>query len=157
MVVVRIATALALLALLGCDARRVDATPESTVRELTERLRELHGDKDSASAAFELLSSATKESLTIRARRYGAASGKNIAPAAMLAPASYLERWPAHEMNTTIVGAHAMVELRGRTADERAEVRCVYEDGGWRVVIDLPLLPDVRVSPREDGPEEVRR
>lgn len=153
----RLGLPLAIFATAGCDARRVDATPESAVRELTERLRALHGDRASSTAVYELLSAATKESLQARSRRYGAASGKNIAPAAMLAPASYLERWSTREMSTKIVGAHALVELRGRTADERAEVRCVYEDGGWRVVIDLPPLPEVRVSPREDGPEEVRR
>jgi hypothetical protein len=152
------ALSLALVAcLVACDARRVDLTPESVVRELLERLKSLHGDKASAAAVFELLSASTRENLQTRSQRYGAASGKNIAPAAMLAPASYLERWHFRELRTKIVGAHALVEVLGFTPDQRAEIPCVYEDGGWRVVIALPPLPEVRVSPREDGPEEVRR
>jgi hypothetical protein len=154
----RIAVAALALALgAGCEARRPDATPEGTVRELVERLRGLHGDPASATAVFELLSRETRDNLETRARRYGAASGKNIDPAAMLAPSSLVERWSGREFRATIVGGHALVEVRGLLAEQRAEVRCVREGEAWRVVVDLPPLPEVRVSPREDGPEEVRR
>lgn len=140
----------------GCEARRPDATPEGAVREVVERLRAAHGEPASANAAYELLSRATRENLETRAKRYGAASGKNISPAAMLAPSSLVERWPGREYRSQIVGTHALVEVRGLLPEERAQVRCVWEDGGWRVHIDLPPLAEVRTNPREDGPQEVR-
>jgi hypothetical protein len=140
----------------GCESRRPDATPEGAVREVVERLRQVHGDPASAHAVYELLSRATRENLESRARRYGAASGKNIAPAAMLAPSSLVERWAGREYRARIVGIHALVEVRGLLPDERAEVWCVHEEGAWRVIIDLPPLPEVRTSPREDRPQEVK-
>jgi hypothetical protein len=155
------ARALAALALLvattACEGRRPDAKPEGAVREVIERLRAAHGQPHSAVAAYELLSKATRENLEARARRYGAASGKNISPAAMLAPSSLVERWVGREYRAQIVGAHALVEVRGLLPEERTTIRCVWEDGGWRVVIDLPPLPEVLSNPREDGPQEIRR
>jgi hypothetical protein len=145
------------LAAAGCEARRPDATPEGAVREVVERLRAAHGSPASANAAYELLSHATRENLEARARRYGAASGKNISPAAMLAPSSLVERWAGREYRTRIVGTHALVEVRGLLPEERAELRCVWEDGGWRVHVELPPLPEVQTNPREDGPQEVRQ
>lgn len=139
----------------SCDGRRYDATPEAAVRELCERLGRMSGDPTTSRAVFDMLSKSTQENLEARARRYGAASGKNIAPAAMLAPSSLVEQWGARELHATIVGTHALVEVRGLHADQRTEIRCVYEEGGWRVVIDLPPLPEVRQSPREEGPQEV--
>lgn len=143
------------LAVSACEARRQDATPEGAVRELCDRLDRMSGDPTTSAAVFEMLSKSTRENLEARARRYGAASGKNIAPAAMLAPSSLVERWRARELRSTIVGAHALVEVQGLAEGQRTEIRCVYEEGGWRVVVDLPPLPEVRQSPREEGPQEV--
>ena len=127
------------------------------MRELCERLARMSGDPTTSRAVFDMLSKGTQENLEARARRYGAASGKNIAPAAMLAPSSLVEQWSARELHATIVGTHALVEVRGLHAEQRTEIRCVYEEGGWRVVVELPPLPDVRQSPREEGPQEVSR
>ncbi len=159
MIMQRLARAVAVMAacasLAACDARRHDATPEAAVRELIDRLGRMSGDPTTSRAVFDMLSATTRANLEARARRYGAASGKNIAPAAMLAPSSLVEQWGARELHATILGIHALVEVRGLHPEQRTEIRCVYEEGGWRVVVDLPPLPEVKQSPREEGPQEV--
>lgn len=154
-VALALAALVAVSALPGCDARRHDSTPEAAVRELCDRLARMSGDPKTSRAVFDMLSKSTQENLEARARRYGAASGKNIAPAAMLAPSSLVEQWGARELRATIVGTHALVEVKGLQEGQRTDIRCVYEDGGWRVVVDLPPLPEVKQSPREEGPQQV--
>ena len=144
-----------MLTVSACNARRQDATPEGAVRELCDRLSHMSGDPTTSRAVFDLLSKSTRENLEARAHRYGAASGKNIAPAAMLAPSSLVEQWSARELHATIVGTNALVEVHGLRPDQHTEIRCVYEDGGWRVIVDLPPLPEVKQSPREEGAQQV--
>lgn len=138
------------LFLLGaCSRRAVDATPEGAVRELVERLGRASGDPLAAKAAFDLLSKSTQENLVERALRYGAASGKHIAPEAMIAPASFVQRFSARDLRSEIVGSHARVHVIGLLPGQEADVLCVFEDGGWRVNIDLPPLAPLDVRPRE--------
>lgn len=134
----------------GCSRKAPNATPEGAVRELTLALRQLDGDPEHARAAFQLLSKATQDNLVQRADRYGAASGKRIAPELMIAPASFLERFEARELGATITGKYAVVRAAGLLDQERAEIPCVYEDGAWRVHIELPPLPPALVRPRDE-------
>ena len=143
------------MSLAACDARRYDSTPESAVRELCDRLTRMSGDPTTSRAVFDMLSKSTRDNLETRAKRYSAASGKNIAPAAMLAPSSLVERWTARDFAAKIVGTRALVEVKGLLPEQHTTVRCIYEEGGWRVVVELPALPEVKQSPREEGPQEV--
>ena len=68
----------------------------------------------------------------------------------MIAPASFIERFEAHELRAEIVGAHARVVAVGMLPGERAEIPCVYEDGGWRVQLELPPLQAVELRPRDE-------
>ncbi len=139
----------ALVALAGCGRKPPNATPEGAVRELVERIRRTGTDAVSAKAAYDLLAKSSQANLNARAERYSAASGKHIAPEAMIAPASFVERFEARELSAEIVGSHARVTAAGLLPGERAEIPCVYEDGGWRVQIDLPALPPVEIQPRD--------
>lgn len=138
------------LGLVGCGRKPPNATPEGAVREFVHRVKLSDGDPASAKAAYDLLSKATQQNLNARAERYSAASGKHIAPEAMIAPSSYVERFEAHELHAEIVGAHARVHAEGLLPGERADVPCVFEEGGWRVQIELPPLPPVDVQPRDE-------
>jgi len=151
----RLATIAMMMALAACDARRYDSTPEAAVRELSDRLSRMSGDPATSRAVFDMLSKSTRDNLETRAKRYGAASGKNIAPAAMLAPSSLVEQWSARDFSAKIVGTRALVDVKGLLPEQHTTIRCIYEEGGWRVVVDLPALPEVKQSPREDGPQEV--
>ncbi|MBL9024720.1 MAG: hypothetical protein JNL21_21165 [Myxococcales bacterium] len=146
----RWALLLGLGALAACSRPRPDATPEGAVRELTIHLgRYSDGDPTEAKAAFGLLSKEARSELEKRAERYSAASGKRIAPELMIAPASFVSRFEARELSSRIQGPYAVVAAVGLLAEERAEIPCVYEEGGWRVHLVLPPLSPVRVLKRD--------
>ncbi len=152
-------TALALalsVALGGCRPKQPNETPEGAVRELVEQLKGLDGTERSAKAAFELLSGETKKNLELRAQRYSNASGKHIEPEMMLAPASFILRFNPRELVSEIKGGYAIVRARGLLREESADIRCVYESGGWRVDVQLPPLSPVVIRAR-DGEPPVQR
>lgn len=136
----------------GCEREAPNRTPEGAVRELVERLRVFHGDEEGSRAVFELLSQATRDNLAERASRYGAASGKQIEAEAMLVPSRFLLRFEPHDMTVQIVGAHALVDVVGLEPADRARVACVYEEGLWRVHVQLPELPPVVQRPDAEAP-----
>jgi hypothetical protein len=143
---------LAALALAGCGRRVPNATPEGAVRELVERMDRVRGDPADAKAAFELLSKRAQANLASRAQRYSAASGKTIAPEAMIVPSRFLLRFQPERYTARIIGAHAMVDVVGLVGGERAQIPCVLEDEVWRVDLPLPALPPVQMRPGSGQP-----
>lgn len=145
-----VACACMALVQLGCSRRPANTTPDGAVRELIERMRVLHGDPTDAKAAFEMLSRRARDNLATRAQRYSAATGKAIAPEAMIAPSRFLLRFEPQRYVAQIVGVHALVEVAGLLPEDRAQVPCVYEDAAWRVDLTLPSLAPVQKRPGND-------
>jgi hypothetical protein len=135
------------LTLAGCGRRPANATPDGAVRELVERLRHVHGDAADARAAYELLSKRTQSNLSARAQRYSAASGKMIAPEAMLAPSRFLVRFEPQRYVPKIAGAYALVDITGLLEGDHAQIACVFEDDVWHVELALPPLAPVQLRP----------
>lgn len=135
------------LASAGCSRRPPNATPDGAVREVVERFGRLQGDPGDAAAIYELLSRRGKENLAARAQRYSAATGKTIAPEAMIAPSRFQLRFEPHRYVAQVAGVHALVEVVGLLPGERAQIPCVYEDAAWRVDLTLPPLPPVQKRP----------
>ena len=135
------------LTLAGCGRRPANATPDGAVRELVERLRRVHGDAADARAAYELLSKRTQANLSARAQRYSAASGKMIAPEAMLAPSRFLVRFEPQRYVPKIAGAYALVDITGLLEGDHAQIACVFEDDVWHVELALPPLAPVQLRP----------
>jgi len=131
----------------GCAPRPANATPEGAVREFIDRMRIVGTDPAAAKAVFAVLSKRTRQNLAERAQRYSAASGKTIAPEAMIVPSRFTLRFEPQRMTSTVVGSHALVEVIGLNAEERAKLTCAFEDDGWRVELELPPLPAVQVRP----------
>jgi hypothetical protein len=140
-----------LLVLSACGQRKPNATPEGAVREVVERMRRVQGDPQAAKTVFELLSKRAQDNLTARAQRYGAASGRAIAPEAMLVPARFALRFEPQRYTPRISGPSAVVEVAGLDPSDAAIVPCVLEQGGWRVDLALPPLPVVQVRPGGDS------
>lgn len=147
-----IAALLIALTLAGCGRRLPNATPDGAVRELVERLRRVHGDAADARAAYELLSKRTQSNLGARAQRYSAASGKMIAPEAMLAPSRFLIRFEPQRYAAKIAGAYALVDVIGLLEGDHAQISCVFEEEAWRVELALPPLAPVQLRPGS-GPD----
>lgn len=113
------------------------------MRELYDRLLAHRGATGEAKAAYELLSKRARKNLEERAERYGAATGKTIAPEQMIAPAHFVPRFEPSRTTAEIRKPHALVVVYGATEGEVARVPCVFEETGWRVDVLLPPLPPV--------------
>jgi len=135
--------------LAGCAKEQPNATPEGAVQEFIELMSSFHGNPSEAQSLFLMLSERAKSSLRARAERYGAASGKTIAPSAMIVPARLAPRFRAQGYSSEVVGRHALVEIAGTQPHERAQIPCVYEGDGWRIDLVLPDLPPL--PKRGDG------
>jgi len=133
----------------GCGRRAPNATPEGAVREFVERMRRVQGDPADAKAAFEMLSGAARANLKTRAERYSAASGKTIAPEAMIVPSLFLLRFEPQRYRAKISGTYALVEAQGLLPEERAQVPCVFEEERWRLDLPMPPLAPIQSRPRD--------
>jgi hypothetical protein len=135
------------LCVAACSRKPSTATPDGSVRELVDRMRRLHGDPADAKAVYALLSTSTQENLAARAKRYGAATGKTIAPEAMLVPSRFVLHFEPASYAVRVAGAFAQVSVVGPRPEDRAEIQCVFEEGEWRVQLALPAIAPVDKRP----------
>ena len=134
-----VALGLACALALGCKERDVEeGMPAWAVKKLIERMAAVHGDRERAKAAYELLWSRAKDNLKERAARASALMGRLVEPEEMLAPSHFSLEFVPKQYVTTFHGDWATVTVRSGAAER--EVRCALEDEGWRVVVDLPSL-----------------
>jgi len=128
--------------LAGCEEEASDGEPERVVAEFIQRMQRVHGERKAARAAYDLLWSDARRNLAERAKRASDVAGREIAPEEMLPPSRFsLHHKPRH-FEMRIDGDWAEVAVTGEDgAVDR--VKCVREDGKWRVVLELPPLPPI--------------
>ena len=141
-----------LLALLllpaGCEAEANDSTPERVVQEFIERMQRVHGDSHAARLAYELLWSDARRNLAERAKRASAVAGREIAPEEMIAPSHFSLAYRPKKFSARVDGDWAEVTVAGESSAASPHVvKCVREDGHWRVVLELPPLPPIQRRP----------
>ncbi len=148
--VLRACVLLALSLLGACRSAQETDTPEGAVRAFYRSIESFEGEPERAKQMYDLLSKAARDNLAERAQRYVAASGKPIGPERMIAPASFLRRFEPVGFNAEIRGDRARVVVTGALPGDRAVVPCTFEQGGWRVDLELPPLTPLAVRPREN-------
>ena len=133
------------LVLGGCEHEPIDARPEVVVEELIERMQRVHDDPKAARAAYDLLWSEAKQDLAERAKRASAVTGRQVGPEEMIAPSRFALRFPPRHYSAVVQGDWATVTVTGEVpATQRVTLRCAREDGGWRVVLELPPLSPIQ-------------
>jgi len=133
-----------LTALVACQADVVDAGPDAVVEEFIQRMQRVHGDPKPAREAYDLLWSEAKRGLVERAKRASAVAGREVAPQSMLAPSRFSLSFSPRRYSARIDGDWAVVTAVGEAPSQRHEVKCVKEDGHWRVVLVIPPLSPIQ-------------
>jgi len=146
-------TGLAVALCLGqasCEAPANDSTPERVVQEFMDRMQRVHGDPRAARLAYELLWVDARRNLAERAKRASAVAGREIGPEEMLAPSHFSLAYRPKKLLSRTDGDWSEVTVTGEPNSTQPHVvKCVREDGHWRVVLELPLLPPIQH--RSDG------
>jgi hypothetical protein len=134
----------------ACEREAVDTRPEQVVEEFVQRMQRVHGDPKAARQAYELLWVEARRNLAERAKRASAVAGREMAPEEMLAPSRFSLKLTPKRYSATIDGDWALVTVNGEGPASAAHtLRCVREDGHWRVVLELPPLAPIQH--RADG------
>ena len=132
----------------GCEAEAKDSTPERVVQEFIDRMQRVHGDRRTARLAYELLWVDARRNLAERAKRASAVAGREIAPEEMIAPSHFALAYRPKKFTARTDGDWSEVTVTGEApATQRHTIKCVREDGHWRVVLELPPLPPIQRRP----------
>jgi hypothetical protein len=134
--------------LMACEEEASDAEPDRLVAEFVQRMQRVHGDRKAARAAHDLLWRDAQRNLAERAKRASDVAGREIGPEEMLPPSRFSLHHKPRRFESRIDGDWAEVTV---TSEDGAvsRVKCVREDGKWRVVLELPPLPPI--ARRLDG------
>lgn len=133
--------ALALGLALACAQHSDEGSPEWVAREFIDRMQRVHGDPQKAKAAYDLLAADARAKLEERAERASAAIGRVVKPEEMLAPSRFYLSFQPRVWSSREGPGWAIVSVEGESPRERREIRCLREQGEWKVVLDLPELP----------------
>jgi len=131
-----------LVSLLGCEEEASDGEPDRVVAEFIQRMQRVHGERKAARAAYDLLWSDARRNLAERAKRASDVAGREIAPEEMLPPSRFSLHHKPRQYAVRVDGDWAEVTVTGEDAAVD-RVKCVREDGKWRVVLELPPLPPI--------------
>jgi hypothetical protein len=101
----------------------------------------VHGDVQKSKTAYDLLAAEARAKLEERAERASAAVGRVVKPEEMLAPSRFYLSFQPRVWSSREGPGWAIVSVEGESARERREIRCLREQGEWKVVLDLPDLP----------------
>lgn len=128
--------------LAACRQEPSDVEPERLVADFIQRMQRVHGERKSARAAYDLLWADARRNLAERAKRASDVAGREIAPEEMLPPSRFSLHHKPRRYEARVDGDWAEVTVTGEDGTVN-KVKCVREDGNWRVVLELPPLAPI--------------
>jgi hypothetical protein len=146
--------AFAFLLASACSRAPQDATPEAVVKLWLERMEASTDDPRASHDAFLLLGPKARANLDERADRASRMQGRQLTAEQMLAQGRFGLKFRPKSMTSTIHGDDATVDVVGAdSATEHTSVRCVQENGAWRIEPDLPEVAQLRrgTDARDNG------
>ena len=139
----------------GCRREAIDEDPERLVKEFIDRVKSVYSDPKMARGAFDFLWSNAQKNLTERASRASALASRKVAPEEMLALTRFSLRFVPQRYTANVQGEVAIVTIQGDSqTKDRADVRCVREQGRWRIAVELPPLPPIQRRTSANNEEE---
>ena len=126
----------------ACRQEPSDVEPERLVADFIQRMQRVHGERKSARAAYDLLWADARRNLAERAKRASDVAGREIAPEEMLPPSRFSLHHKPRRYEARVDGDWAEVTVTGEDGSTN-KVKCVREDGNWRVVLELPPLAPI--------------
>jgi hypothetical protein len=131
------------VSLVACQQETRERGPDDVVSELMSTLRRTHGDPLDGEAVVDLLWAPARANLKERARRASALSGRELSPGEMIVPSWFALHLSPERIEARKDGDWAEVTVFG-AAEESVQMRCVQEDGKWKVALELPPLAPIR-------------
>lgn len=137
----------------ACSRTPVDATPDGALRAWIDKMENGGDDPHAMSDAYRLLGPRARANLKERAERASRGQGRRYEPYEMFAAGRFGLNFRPKSMTSHAFGDTAVVDVRGESEGERAEVHCVRENDGWRIEPELPeVSTPVRADPVPDHP-----
>lgn len=129
--------------LVGCQKEAREAGPEDVVFDFVAAMRRVHGDVAAGEAAVDLLWEPARDNLRERARRASALSGRELSVGEMIVPSWFALHLSPERVEAREDGEWAEVTVFG-VEEESVQMRCVQEEGKWRVALEVPPLAPIR-------------
>lgn len=133
----------ALLGLAACREEPTPAGPADVLVDFIQTMQRVHGNPEMGAHAISLLWEPARKNLAERARRASALSGRKIEPGEMLAPSWFSLHLVPDQFETRLDGNWAEITTTSRDG-RQVRTRAVLEKDNWRILLELPELPEIR-------------
>jgi hypothetical protein len=127
----------------ACARKQIQEQPIDVARTFVETMQKAHGAPETADKLYRLLWAPARKNLEERARRASALSGRTVAPGEMLVPSWFTFLGATDPEGQRVESGWAEV-LFARAEGGSTRTRLHFEDGHWKVALDLPELAPIR-------------
>jgi hypothetical protein len=128
---------------LACSRKPAPEQPIDVARAFVDTMQKAHGAPATADRLYQMLWAPARKNLEERARRASALSGRTVAPSEMLVPSWFTFLASPEPEGQRLDPPWAEV-LFPRPEGAQTRTRLHFEEGHWKVALDLPELAPIR-------------